>query len=210
MACSLCSCVKNEVEGNENDFINEMDMNRSYSTTEREKVMKNSAILSELDTISNSYEKSEYTNINGFDYPSDAYELFERYPNGFGDYVWFLPPQSDNWEGIVEEYRNSYFYLKVDFESYADDLKLKGNEGYPFEFYPEKDGLVPWAQCDNGTVLYFICDDTSSKVVVYGDGYEFYEYPLSITEYLYKLINGEIDCFAYLPTDLFEEEVVFN
>ena len=43
--------------------------------------MKNSAILSELDTISNSHEKSEYTNINGFDYPSDAYlptGLFEE------------------------------------------------------------------------------------------------------------------------------------
>ena len=167
-------------------------------------------ILNELNTISKSY-KNAFTNINGYDYPCDAWKLFEKYPKGFNDYVWFLHPHSNNWEAIAEEYCNTYFELKNDFEDdEVPGYEPQENEGFPFEFYPAKSGLVPWAQCDNGTVIYFISDGISSRIIVYGDGYEFYEYPLSVTEYLYKLINREIDCSAYLPCELFGGEIAID
>lgn len=170
-----------------------------------------SSILNdELLNICKSDYKCKVANINGFDYPCDALEFFKKYSEGINDYIWFLHPYMENWEDIAIEYRNTYDVLKTACENdkIAGGYELQDNEGFPFEFYPEKNGLVPWAQCDNGTVMYLKNDNSSVKVIVYGDSYEFYEYNLSMTEFLYKLINREIDCSRYLPSDLFEDDII--
>lgn len=154
-------------------------------------------------------KENSFTKIKEVDYPNDVLKFFEKYSLGINDYIWFVSPFSNNFGVEVNEYREIYEELKDDFDNdIVPGFEPKENEGYPFDFYPKKNGLVPWAHCDNGTMLYFKYNDNSSEVVVYGDGYEFFKYPLSVTEFLYKLINKEIDCRLYLPSELFDGEIM--
>lgn len=47
------------------------------------------------------------------------------------------------------------------------------------------------------------------KIVVYGDSYRYYEYALSTTEFIYKLVSKSLhEMSDFLPDDLFEDEVI--
>lgn len=140
-------------------------------------------------------------------------ELFLRYGLGGLDfYIWFYTPFDERWEEWVCEQRKVYQYLKESAE--RDNLLLKyvppDNEGYNFEFYPDKSGLVPWAICDCGTVFYWRVTPEKFTVVVYGESDKYYEYDMTISEFLYRLITKEIPyIYDYLPEDIFSDGVKY-
>ncbi len=140
--------------------------------------------------------------------------FFLKYGSGgLNDYIWFFVPLAEHWEEWAYELREIYLYLKesTEIDNLRSGYTVEDNEGYTFGFYPEKDGLVPWAQCDCGTVFY--CRTTSEKnfmIVVYGESEKYYEYDMTITEFLYRLIKGEIpDMYEYLPEDIFSNGVKY-
>lgn len=131
---------------------------------------------------------NSYTNIKGVNYPDDALAFFKKDVAGINDYIWFLSPYDDCFESEVADYSTVYSDLKTAFDEDAvEGFVPEENEGYPFSFCPDESGLVPWAQCDCGTVFYFRNDNGTTKIVVYGDSYEFYEYTMSVTEFLYNV-----------------------
>lgn len=150
------------------------------------------------------------------DLPKDVVEFFSVFNGGcINDYIWFISPFSNVWEEMVLEIRNSYIDVKEDFYYHDSELlkmlQLKENEGYPFDFYPSENGIIPFAQCDNGTVFYLKPDPVEWTIIVYGDSWEFYEYKMSLPEFIYNLLNNKILNMAeYLPYDIFINEVIYT
>ncbi len=164
--------------------------------------------LIEYSKINNRYS---FVQINGVNFPKDASTFFKKYNEGINDYIWFISPYSENWKEMVQELRDPYETLKIAFEQ---DILSCGYvpqkfEGYPFEFYPHPDGLIPWAYSDNGTVFYWKPVLGKWNIVVYGDSFEYYEYDFLTTEFLYKLINKEInEMQCFLPKDIFDYGII--
>lgn len=148
-------------------------------------------------------EKIEELRAKGF--ADDILEFFSMYDGGIEFYIWFISPFHPNWQETVDDIKQSYSYLKNSFESDNDCIPDAG-EGYPFNFYPEENGILPWAQCDNGTVFYWRFYKDKITILVYGESYDFYEFDMSTTEFLYKLITKQIHCSDIdLPDDLFPD-----
>lgn len=124
--------------------------------------------------------------------------------DGLNNYLWFISPFDEVWNEEIDEKRQVYEHLKQ--EEQADIFFAPDNYSlqYPFDFYPEENGILPWAQADNGTVFYWKTDCSGkSAVIVYDEMSDYYEYEMSAVEFLYKLITGKIDNSG-LPDDLFE------
>lgn len=65
------------------------------------------------------------------------------------------------------------------------------NIGYPFSFFPEKGGLFPCAEYNGEYTIYWKTGGEKWTIVVYNDDY-YSEFDMTLTEFLYKLIIGEI------------------
>ena len=168
-------------------------------------------IINELFDFSQKYTISDLTEINGVKFPADAALFFKDSINGWNDYIWFITPYDKKWNEIIQEQRESYLFLKNDFDQ--DSIVLgdapKDGEGYPFDFFPDENGLIPWAVCDNGTAFFWKPDNCRITIVIYGDSYEYYEYSMTTTKFLYKLLNNEIkEIYKFLPRDIFENGIV--
>ena len=169
------------------------------------------SLIGDLKEYSKLDDKSSFTIINGVKIPKDAAAFFEKYNEGINEYIWFISPYDDNWNEMIQEQRETYENLKNSFEQ--DVLSFgyvpKEFEGYPFEFFPNKNGLIPWAYCDNGTVFYWKPENNKMKIVVYGDSYEYFEFALSTTEFIYQLVSKSLsEMNNFLPDDLFDDEVI--
>ena len=150
---------------------------------------------------------------NQIRFPKDVIRFFKRINGGFNNYIWFVSPFDKKWKEIIQELQASYMYVKTEFYGDVNFLKectLNPNEGYPFDFYDGHSGILPWALCDNGTVFYWRIIDDKWTILVYGDSWEFYEYDMTTTEFLYKLIHGDLEnMYFYLPEDIFEGGVKY-
>ncbi|WP_044974588.1 hypothetical protein [Ruminococcus sp. HUN007] len=70
-------------------------------------------------------------------------------------------------------------------------------------------GLIPWAYCNNGTVFYWKPENNKMNIIVYGDGFQFFKFDLSTTEFIYKLVTKSLSEMSdFLPDDLFDDEVI--
>ena len=164
-------------------------------------------------------EPHEYVTADKFNivlsegFPESDLDFFKNCKcDGINDYIWFVSPFEPSWNDMVDEIKASYLFVKEGFEH---DIIMQNhyipecNEGYPFEFYPGEKCILPWAQCDNGTVFYWRIENGKWSILVYGESDTFYEYDMTIYEILYKLVNGEIDDMSqYLPDNLFENGMI--
>ena len=128
-------------------------------------------------------------------------KFFLKYSSGgLNECMFFMVPVSECWEDIVYELRREYLELK--------ELN-KDNEKYKFDFYPAKGGLVPWAKYaryyDYNTIFYWrMTNENKSMIVVYAESEKYYEYEMTIAEFVYKLVNEEIpNMYEYLSEGLF-------
>ncbi len=162
--------------------------------------------INELLEYSKCYDTNALTEINGVLFPEDAALFFKNKINGLNDFIWFITPYDQKWEEMVQEQRNIYQNSKKEFvqdsEKYGYDLK--DGEGYPFDFFPDENGLIPWAVCDNYSSFFWKPTKGKITIVVYGECCDYYEYDMTTAEFLYKLINNEIhEMEEFLPDDLF-------
>lgn len=148
---------------------------------------------------------SEEDIINGSDsvVPRDYLEFIQALNvSGFNSYLWFYSPFDKEWNSIVEDQNEVYTTLQ------NEELNDGGNGfEYPYELYPAEGGLLPWAQADNGTVFFWqTFSDKPWIIVVYDEMADYFEYEMTTSEFLFKLISGEIENSG-LHDDLFENGV---
>jgi len=169
------------------------------------------SLINDLREYSKLNDENSFTVINGVNIPTDAAAFFEKYNDGINEYIWFISPYDDNWDEMIEEQRETYESVKDSFEQDAlsSGYVPNENEGYPFAFYPDESGLIPWAYCDNGTVFYWKPENNKMNIIVYGDGFQYFKFDLSTTDFIYKLVTKSLSEMSdFLPDDLFDDEVI--
>jgi hypothetical protein len=76
----------------------------------------------------------------------------------------------------------------------------------PYPAYPETGGVLPWAQTDNGDVVYWLTEGSSDSwpiVLIEARHGSHEEYTLSTTEFLARLLAGTLNS-KILPARLGE------
>ena len=136
--------------------------------------------------------------------PREDIEFFSMYGEGsFGDYFRFISPFSENWEGLVDDQRDIYNFLKT---SEIEDCGE--NETFVYNFWPEDNGLLPWAQTDDSTFYWRINGGRVTAIVVDDDDFVEYE-NMSVTEFMYKMFCGQLE-EPGIPCDLFENGIFLD
>lgn len=144
----------------------------------------------------------------GIKLPDDYYKIIETYGAGsfhncnkLFDLVVFNPYINDSNLNLftqIKEYGESYRSLREDCGNQSNICEYSPYnsqiyEGYPFNYYPEKNGLIIWGWIDGGDFSFYYLPTTENwSIVVYDDidGYMIFE--IGIAEFIYKLICGEI------------------
>jgi hypothetical protein len=82
---------------------------------------------------------------------------------------------------------------------------------YNYRVYPKPNSLYPLGTTDNGDELWWLTDPNPIKwrIVVYGSrSWDHYEYSMSLSEFLYKILIKTIRCDAFPAS--FPDEIVFS
>ena len=112
----------------------------------------------------------------------------------------------DVYPECVKDKKEMYYILKKEERKDRKIFPSPIFPRYPFEFYPKKDGILPWAYGDNGTNFFWRTYKKKPwSIIVYDEMSAFFEYEMSTTEFLYKLITGEIGNSG-LPENLFSDK----
>lgn len=136
--------------------------------------------------------------------PKDFKDFINFYGvGGINNFIWILNP--------FEKDQNINFITKKNIllSSYEHSKKQYPNL-YPFDIYPSEGGIIPWGFTDNGDELYWKSSLIEDWLIVIYESRssEYFEYDMSFTEFLYKLVTSQIRC-----DDIFEEyksEVYFE
>jgi len=144
----------------------------------------------------------------GVNLPDDYYEVINTYGAGtFGEFISLLVPYTDDFEfGLFrfmeqdrEEYNENRDMLFGDeplFEISNDNNNMFGawREGMPYCYYPANNGLIPWGRYPEGNdyTFYWKVNDCRWTIVVYNDCFEYIEYDMTMSEFLYNLLAGNI------------------
>lgn len=161
--------------------------------------------------------RAEVNKKLGVNLPEDYFELLKIY--GAGQFCgWvnvfnpFIGADEPGWylnlyDNIKDERRNytyspkSYASIKAMFKNaptvkYYEEKQFAesgaAGEGYPFDFYPKEGGLIPWGNCEEAAVLYWKMNEGKWTIVVYGEDEYYYEYDMTMTEFLYDLLSKQI------------------
>lgn len=136
-------------------------------------------------------------------FPIDYKEYIKTYGTGCIDnFLWVLNPFCDN-ENInfIQKGRSLINAYKI--------LRRSHSDIYKYHIFPEKNGLLPWGFTDNGDELYWETGLEPDKWNVVVCKYNFYNYRMCMTEFLYKIISREIICDEF-PEDFPDQNVEFS
>lgn len=78
---------------------------------------------------------------------------------------------------------------------FSRQLQAECPERFPFPYYPENGGLLPWGSDENGNYYFWLTQGPPSKWVVVQDevrGYGIENHAVSLTEFLIAILRGEI------------------
>lgn len=87
-----------------------------------------------------------------------------------------------------------------------------GAETFPYMLYPETDGVLPWGSTDNGDRLYWLTTGSPNEwsVVINEVRSSIFEhFACSMTDFLYKLIVGDIQS-EIIPHDCLDQDSLFE
>lgn len=93
-----------------------------------------------------------------------------------------------------------------------DESRSELPDEFPFNIYPEENGLLPFAYTDNGDELYWLTapefDDWS--IVVYESASpDYHQFNMTFSEFMYNLIAHQIKCDIF-DDDMFEEDMEYT
>lgn len=147
----------------------------------------------------------QFQNKNGIIFPNDYKDMINYYgTGGINNFLWFLTPFAKD-ENVNYMYRS-----KQMLEAYKES-KISFPDDFPYNIFPEKDGLLPWGYTDNGDELYWQTSKNIEewKIVVYESRSTIcYSYHMGLAEFLYKLLSKQIVCDIF-PDDLFDAGIEY-
>lgn len=137
--------------------------------------------------------------------PDDYKELINTYgTGGIGNFIWFLTPF------VNDDNVNYLKKMSVMIEAYKTS-KDSFQEYYKYDVFPAENGLLPWGYTDNGDELYWKTDaevDNWEIVVYESASPDCYNYKMSVSEFLYKIIIRELRV-DFFSDELFDEEIKY-
>ena len=156
-----------------------------------------------------------YKNEFKIDFPNDYINLIELYGTGyFNNCLMVYNPYSSN------EYANIYKMVLQTNEQYihhkqndaithlSDMLEKHFSQnnkivmpsgvivdgiGYPFDFFPNVPGLIPWGEINGEITLFWEYDKAFNGIIVYSREGAYSKYNMTTTEFLYKLFTKKIN-----------------
>lgn len=149
----------------------------------------------------------------GIQLPKDYYDFISAYGAGmFGNslevYSPFIENEYVNLFDRIEALRDSYETMKKIWNDMNMNDVFPNGAGYPFGFYPDKEGLLPWG-CIEGCGIYFYWKTGKPKweIVAYNDD-DYQIYQMSMTEFIFNVFSSKIDFFGL--SDIVEEDLCFT
>lgn len=130
----------------------------------------------------------------GLKLPRDYREFIFSYGGGlFADFYLVFDPFS------TDQYLNLASRIQMNCQKLRELCESNGPDYIPYPIYPEKGGLLPWGNDENGNEYYWLTEGppTKWKVVqdnVRGDG--FYCHPFGMVEFLTKIQQRKIPALA--------------
>ena len=163
--------------------------------------------------------RNEVNNKLGITLPEEYYQIIETYGEGsFGnDLTIFNPYTTNPYLNLfqqIRDWRESYNAMKEEFGSEISIQKYSSYnseicEGFPFDWYPEKNGLILWGWIEGGGYsFYWLPNDGNWSIVVYDDSDGYKVFDMGIAEFIYKLMLGQIE-FEDLCDDMSDDKLVF-
>ncbi len=148
---------------------------------------------------------SELEAVLGVSLPQDYKDYISTYgTGGIDNFIWILTPfdQDENVNFLIrsEEMREAYLESKQQFP-----------EDFKHCVFPEAGGILPWGYTDNGDELYWKTteDEKMWTTIIYESrSSQYYEYPMSMTEFLFGILSRNLVCDAF-PEDFPSEDPGF-
>lgn len=137
-------------------------------------------------------------------FPNDYKKFIDLYGEGaINDFLWILSPFSEyenlNTKVKIKEMYEAYKILKNDYPELCE-----------FEFYNDEVGIFPWGITDNGDELYWYFSKKETSIVVIESRFSNKKiYDMSMTEFLYSLVDKRIICTIF-PDDFIGNENYYN
>ena len=126
--------------------------------------------------------------------PSDFKEFVGRYGSGTlaGLYSIFNPCASDKSVNLIERFNEG--------GANYDERHAESPERFPYGWFPEKPGLIPWGGDTNGNAYFWLvkakAKPDSWTVVCDEAGEELVEHPLTFSEFLLAMLENRIESSA--------------
>lgn len=183
----------------------------------------------------NSNERNLFEERTGLFLPDDYYELLHRYGAGYfcnsdkenetfyNCIAIYNPFSFDSWLNMDKALkREREFYIDFQREERIDAERMRNmarenpylklnpvNLIYIYPFFPDKNGLIPLG--DMGELeckLYLKPNESDIGYSVLAERFpKFYEYNVTVTQFLYELLTGQIPQIDM--GDMFNEKIVF-
>jgi hypothetical protein len=122
----------------------------------------------------------------GLHFPGDYVGFATKYGSGrIGSSLKVYNPFSKQDRLIIGRVANIFRKLKRD----------EGDEFVPYNIYPESPGLFPWGEEVNGTSMFWLTKGNPDKwpIIVFAQGGKIERFDMSVSEFLSRLLNGELD-----------------
>jgi hypothetical protein len=137
----------------------------------------------------------------GTELPVDYKEFINIYGTGVVDhFLWVLNPFSKNKHlNLLDAGTSQLRALRQLRDDFGEDI--------PYPFFPDVDGLLPWARTDNGDVIYWSCNGSPSNwriVVNESRGPRWREFELSTSAFLLEVVTRR------LRVDVFPDDFPSN
>jgi hypothetical protein len=141
----------------------------------------------------------------GITLPNDYKGYINTFGTGcIGGFLWVFNPFSQNENlNLLKQIQKQLDILSV--------LKNELGKECPYPLFPESGGLLPWGITDNGNVLFWRTigsADDWNVVIGEGRGPEYEEFADTVTNFLRKLIVGDIES-RIIPHDFLNRSVLF-
>ncbi len=126
----------------------------------------------------------------GLGLPGDFKALIETYGSGsFSDFLNPINPFRGDGAGFDWADRDILEFDRETRDEYPDAL--------PYPIHPEPGGILPWAETDNGDILYWLTEgdpDSWPILIRESRGPDRVVYPFGAVEFLHRWLSGELTC----------------
>ena len=133
----------------------------------------------------------------GVSLPNDYKEYVSTYGSGLlGNFIIVANPFSTN-EGV-----ELFSVISMLCDALRERLANEGQDGVPFDIYPEIPGVLPWGGDENGNGLYWLTEGTAEEwpcLVGAGRDSRWERFEMPMTSFLTSALNGDVKCKIWPP-----------